>query len=91
MSGADNASVHERWASFRFSVVGQLLAAPPPKGMLRRELKQLAARMWRHPITGAPVRPLGKVRRPKDSIRLCCQSNSPSLEKALSSPVEVSK
>jgi putative transposase len=56
MSGSDNASVHERWANFCFSVVGQLLAAPPPKGMLRRELKQLAARTWRHPVTGAPVR-----------------------------------
>ena len=56
MSAADNASVHERWANFCFSVVGQLLAAPPPKGMLRRELKQLAARTWRHPVTGAPVR-----------------------------------
>jgi len=56
MSGSDNASVHERWAAFRFSVVGQLLAAPPPKGMLRRELKQLAARTWRHPITASPVR-----------------------------------
>lgn len=56
MSGSDNISVHERWASFRFSVVGQLLAAPPPKGRLRRALKQLAARTWRHPVTGAPVR-----------------------------------
>ena len=24
--------VHERWAHLRFSVVGQLLAAPPDKG-----------------------------------------------------------
>jgi hypothetical protein len=56
MSGSNNASVHERWAAFRFSVVGQLLAAPPLKGTLRRELKQLAARQWRHPVTGAPVR-----------------------------------
>src|SRR5690606_24687952 len=56
MSGSDNISVHERWARFRFSVVGQLLAAPPPKGRLRRQLQQLAARTWRHPVTGAPVR-----------------------------------
>jgi hypothetical protein len=27
--------VHERWAHLRFSVIGQLLAAPPPKGELR--------------------------------------------------------
>lgn len=52
----ENASVHERWANLRFSVVGQLLAAPPEKGMLRRELMALAARTWRHPVTGAPVR-----------------------------------
>jgi putative transposase len=55
-SGPDNSSSHERWAHLRFSVVGQLLAAPPPKGSLRAELKRLAAREWRHPITGDPVR-----------------------------------
>jgi transposase InsO family protein len=54
--GSDNTSVHERWANFRFSVVGHLLAAPPPKGSLRTELKRLAARRWHHPITGDPVR-----------------------------------
>ena len=48
--------VHERWARLRFSVIGQLLAAPPAKGALRAALKQLAAREWRHPSTGAPVR-----------------------------------
>ena len=40
----------------RFSVIGQLLASPPPKGELRARLKELAARTWRHPITGEPVR-----------------------------------
>jgi hypothetical protein len=48
--------VHERWARLRFSVIGQLLASPPAKGALRAALKQLAAREWRHPSTGAPVR-----------------------------------
>ena len=48
--------VHERWAQLRFSVIGQLLASPPAKGALRAALKQLAAREWRHPSTGAPVR-----------------------------------
>ena len=48
--------VHERWARLRFSVIGQLLAAPPAKGALRSELDKLAAREWRHPATGAPVR-----------------------------------
>jgi transposase InsO family protein len=37
-------------------VVGHLLAAPPPRGELRVELEKLAARTWRHPITGEPAR-----------------------------------
>jgi transposase InsO family protein len=40
----------------RFSVVGQLLAAPPPTGDLKTALRLLAARTWQHPTTGAPVR-----------------------------------
>ncbi len=47
--------VHERWAHLRFCVIGQLLAAPPPKGELRAEIEVLAGRQWRHPITGDPV------------------------------------
>ncbi|MGA7538748.1 MAG: IS481 family transposase [Steroidobacteraceae bacterium] len=49
-------SAHERWAQLRFSVIGQLLAAPPKRGELQRELKALAARTWRHPVSGKPVR-----------------------------------
>jgi putative transposase len=52
----DGSRVHERWARLRFSVIGQLLAAPTAKGALRAALAQLAAREWRHPSTGAPVR-----------------------------------
>ncbi len=48
--------VHERWAHLRFSVVGQLLAAPPGKGELKTAIERLAARTWRHPTTGEPVR-----------------------------------
>jgi hypothetical protein len=48
--------VHEQWAHFRFSVIGQLLAAPPRKGMLRLELDKLAACTWLHPVSGEPVR-----------------------------------
>src|SRR5208282_2567308 len=48
--------VHERWAHLRFSVIGQLLAAPPPKGELRAQIEALAGRQWRHPVTGEPVR-----------------------------------
>jgi transposase InsO family protein len=51
-----NPKVHEQWARLRFSVIGQLLAAPPQKGELRAELLELAAREWRHPVTGEPVR-----------------------------------
>jgi transposase InsO family protein len=43
---------HEQWARFRFSVVGPLLAAPPARGQLQEELKSLAAKKWRHPLTG---------------------------------------
>ena len=38
--------VHERWALLRFSVVGQLLADPPPKGELKTAIEALAARTW---------------------------------------------
>ncbi|MBV8420831.1 MAG: hypothetical protein JOZ26_12555, partial [Hyphomicrobiales bacterium] len=47
---------HERWAHLRFSVIGQLLAAPPDEGELRAAIEGLAARTWRHPTTGEPVR-----------------------------------
>jgi transposase InsO family protein len=43
---------HERWARFRFSVVGPLLAAPPERGQLQSQLEKLAAQKWRHPING---------------------------------------
>src|SRR5882762_4886307 len=49
-------TTHERWANLRFSVVGHLLAAPPPRGELQAELERLAAKHWRHPVTGEPTR-----------------------------------
>ena len=49
------ARVHERWAHLRFSVIGQLLAAPPAKGELKAATPALAARAWQHPTTGDPV------------------------------------
>ncbi|MFS8980336.1 DDE-type integrase/transposase/recombinase [Cupriavidus necator] len=45
-----------RWARLRFSVIGPLLASPPSKGALQEALQALAAKVWRHPITGADVR-----------------------------------
>jgi len=56
MGGRREPRIHDRWAQLRFSVVGQLLAAPPQKGELRSELEKLATREWRHPATGEPVR-----------------------------------
>ena len=56
MTHRQSPRVHERWAQLRFSVIGQLLAAPPEKGALAAALADLAAREWRHPTTGAPVR-----------------------------------
>ena len=49
-------TTHERWAHLRFSVVGHLLAAPPPRGELQAALAQLATRTWRHPVTNDSVR-----------------------------------
>jgi putative transposase len=45
-------SRHSRWAQFRFSVIGELLAAPPRRGELGAELRRLSEKAWRHPITG---------------------------------------
>lgn len=42
----------ERWAHFRFSVIGALLAAPPARGQLQAQLQALADQTWRHPIGG---------------------------------------
>ena len=42
----------ERWAHFRFSVIGGLLAAPPARGQLQAQLQTLADKKWRHPIGG---------------------------------------
>ena len=37
------------WGRFRFSVIGGLLARPPAKGKLGKEIKALAERSYRHP------------------------------------------
>jgi transposase InsO family protein len=48
--------VHERWAHFRFCVIGQLLASPPAKGELASAIAELSARTWHHPTSGEPTR-----------------------------------
>ena len=50
-----NSRSHERWAHFRFSVIGPLLAAPPSRGQLQHQLEELALKKWRHPISGEPA------------------------------------
>ena len=43
------------WARFRFSVVGPLLSAPPPRGELKGAIQSLADKIWTHPVTGQDV------------------------------------
>ena len=45
----------DRWARLRFSIIGALLAAPPGEGELRQALAALAAKSWRHPVSGMLV------------------------------------
>jgi putative transposase len=47
----DESGREEKWAHFRFSVIGPLLAAPPDRGELREELEILARKKWRHPVS----------------------------------------
>jgi len=46
----------QRWARFRFTVIGPLLSAPPERGQLHDELARLAAKSYKHPISGVGVR-----------------------------------
>ena len=45
----------DKWARFRFSVVGPLLSSPPGSGELQAALAELTKKQWRHPITGVPI------------------------------------
>lgn len=56
INNKDNADTRQaRWARFRFSIIGPLLAAPPATGGLQQALLELSKREWRHPITGLPM------------------------------------
>lgn len=55
MTIPDGSRRPDRWAAFRFSIVGSLLAAPRAKGELRAELQRLSEKLWLHPVTGEPV------------------------------------
>ncbi len=56
MSSDDDPLKRDRWARLRFGIIGSLLAAPPAPGDLQAALSELAARTWRHPLTGLEVR-----------------------------------
>ena len=56
MSSDDDPLKRDRWARLRFGIIGSLLAAPPAPGDLQAALNELAARTWRHPLTGLEVR-----------------------------------
>ena len=52
MSEHNDIRTSEAWARLRFSIIGQLLAAPPKAGELCEQLRLLAERRWQHPTTG---------------------------------------
>lgn len=56
MSSIPATPKRDRWAHLRFSIIGPLLAAPPPPGQLCNALRELAAKTWRHPVSGTDVR-----------------------------------
>jgi transposase InsO family protein len=56
MRGNDQDDRHDRWAKFRFAVVGSLLAAPPQRGELHSALVELSKKSWRHPLRDESVR-----------------------------------
>src|SRR5258708_3922284 len=45
-------SVQRRWAQFRFSIIGPLLAQPPEPGELEARLTELSHKTYKNPITG---------------------------------------
>jgi len=52
----ESLSIAERWARLRFSVVGSLLASPPPPGQLHAELERLTSKRWLHPTKDEQVK-----------------------------------
>jgi transposase InsO family protein len=50
----------QRWAQFRYSVIGELLSSPPPKGELQKALERIAQKTYRHPIDGSRQMGIGK-------------------------------
>ncbi|KWT82111.1 hypothetical protein WDL1P3_00082 (plasmid) [Variovorax sp. WDL1] len=46
----------DRWARLRFSIIGPLMAAPPAPRQLGAAFLAVAAKTWRHPVSGPDVR-----------------------------------
>jgi putative transposase len=42
--------IWQRWAQFRFAVIGELLSCPPQKGLLQKAIARLARQTYQHPI-----------------------------------------
>jgi transposase InsO family protein len=55
MKHIDHRRPQDAWGCFRLSVVGNLLASPPPPGKLEEKLETLAEKEWEHPLTGKPI------------------------------------
>lgn len=51
----DISTRQDKWARFRFAVVGPLLSVLPETGGLQEALKELCKKQWKHPITGEVV------------------------------------
>ena len=47
---SDQIPMWQRWAQFRFAVIGELLSSPPKKGKLQRAIERLSQQTYRHPI-----------------------------------------
>lgn len=56
MGSGNDPLARDRWARLRFSIVGPLMAAPPKAGEFQAIWSALAAKVWRHPISGLDVR-----------------------------------
>ena len=56
MSSITDPPERDRWARLRFAIIGTLLAAPPASSELHAALSVLAAKTWRHPVSGRDVR-----------------------------------
>ena len=55
MNDEKRGEFREHWARLRFAVVAPLMASPPRRGELRREIETLTRKPWKHPKSGAPI------------------------------------